>query len=140
MDPRFDIHKASGILIKDRKLLIVRQKGKEYFIAPGGKLDADEKPTDALVRELKEELSLNIDKNSLELFGSFYAPSAGQEDLILRSDVFLVNEWHGELHLNPKDKVNEYKWVTSKYVGSIKIGSIFEHEVIPRLKSRGLID
>ena len=140
MDKKFDIHKSSGILIENRKLLVVRQRGKDYFIAPGGKLNPGEAPVDALIRELKEELGLVVTSENIKLFGTFYAPSAGQENLILRSDVFFVHTWNDELQLNSNDKVNEFKWITTNDVGTIKIGSIFEHEVLPRLKEQGLID
>lgn len=52
------IHKAAGILIKDKKLLVEKSKNKEFFIAPGGKIEAGETPEHALVRELDEEFGI----------------------------------------------------------------------------------
>ena len=52
MDQKVDIHKAAGILIKDRKLLVVRGEGKDFFKSPEGKLDPGENSVEALVREL----------------------------------------------------------------------------------------
>ena len=88
MDKQVDIHKAGGILIKDRKFLVERSKGKQFFIAPGGSLELDETPKQALVRELLEEFQITIREEDLTDFGIFFAPAAGQEDLFLQMDVF----------------------------------------------------
>jgi hypothetical protein len=37
-------------------------------------------------------------------------------------------------------EVEEVRWLTSDIPKDIKIGSIMEHETIPKLKARGLID
>ena len=140
MDKKIDIHKAGGILIRDRKFLVVRQKDKDIFIAPGGKLDNLETPVEALIRELKEELCVEVKPSDLENFGSYTAAAAGKEDKILQMDVFLVKNWNGDLAINQNDKVEEYRWINSLDLGKIKLGSIFEHEVLPRLKDQNLID
>jgi len=135
---KVDIHKAGGILIKDRRLLLERSHGKELFINPGGKLEPGETVKQALVRELKEEFTIDVDESDCEEFGTFYAPAAGQEEKWLRMDMFMVKKWRGEPA--PDNEVEEIRWVTSALEGGIRTGSIFEHEVIPRLKARDLID
>lgn len=42
---------------------------------------------------------------------------------------FSVNKWEGEPE--PDNEVEKLMWVSTKDLGTIKIGSIFEHEVIP---------
>lgn len=133
-----DIHKAGGVIISDHKLLLERSKGKELFINPGGKVEPGETVKQALVRELKEELTIDVDEADLDEFGTFYAPAAGQEDKWLQMDLFMVKRWQGEM--KPDHEVEEIRWVTSQLPEGIKTGSIFEHEVIPRLKAQGLID
>ena len=53
-------------------------------------------------------------------------------------NVFVVKKWEGEP--SPHAEVREILWVTSNLPKDIKVGSIFEHEVIPRLKEQNLID
>ncbi len=134
----YQIHKAAGILIKDRKLLIEKSESKEFFIAPGGSIEKDETSKQALVRELKEEFDIIVEEFDFEGFGSFRANAAGQEDKIVQMEVFLVKKWIGEP--SPHAEVREILWVTSNLLKNIKVGSIFEHEVIPRLKAKNLID
>jgi mutator protein MutT len=133
-----DIYKASGIIIKDRKVLVERSAGKEYFIHPGGKLEPGETPKQAAVRELKEELQIDVREEDLEPFDKNIAPAANSPEVDVHMDVFLVKKWQGEIKLGYN--VEEFRWLTSNLPTDIKIGSIMEHETIPKLKAVGLID
>lgn len=132
------IHKAAGIIIQDRKLLVERSIGKELFIAPGGKIEEGETPKQALVRELMEEFQIEVDEEDLTEFGTFRAVAAGQTDKIVEMEVFIVERWQGEPTAD--NEVEEIRWITSRPEEGIAIGSIFEHEVIPRLVAGNLID
>lgn len=135
---KYDIHKVGGIIIKDKKLLVERSKNKEFFIAPGGSIEKGESAKQALTRELREEFAIQTAEEDFEEFGIFYAKAAGTEDKIIRMDVFVVKDWSGEPM--PSSEVEEILWIISRIPETIKVGSIFEHEVIPRLKARNLIN
>lgn len=141
MEQNYNFYKVGGILLKDRKLLVTRSKGKEFFIAPGGKVEEGEVAFDALKRELREELDIEIEEAHIQKFGTFYAPAAGNEQSILRMDVFIINEWYGDP--KPSSEIEELAWILSQKdqnTEGMKIGSIFEHQVIPKLKEMDLID
>jgi len=133
-----DIHKASGIIIVDRKVLVGRSKGKEYFIHPGGKIEAGETPKQAAVRELKEEFQIDVDEADLQPFDTNSAPAAGSPEVIVHMEVFLVKKWRGAI--TPDHEIEEMRWLTSNIPDDIQIGSIMEHETIPKLKAENLID
>lgn len=135
---KIDIHKAAGIIIHDRRLLVERSKNKKFFIAPGGSVEAGETVKQALVRELKEEFDIDVDESDLKVFDTFYAAAAGQEHLWLQSDIFTVERWQGDPV--PTSEVEEIAWITSDTPESMPVGSIIQHEVIPRLKQLDLID
>jgi 8-oxo-dGTP diphosphatase len=136
MTETIDIHKAAGIIIRDRKLLVERSKGKEFFIAPGGSIESGETAKQALVRELKEEFQIKVQEDDFESFGTFRAEAAGQEGKVVEMEVFTVNRWLGEPTAD--NEVEEIAWITSD--SDLKLGSIFEHEVIPRLRVNNLIN
>lgn len=138
MKTKYDIHKAAGIIIKDRKLLVERSKNKTFFISPGGSIEENETPKQALVRELYEEFQISVKEEDLSEFGIFCHPAAGQEERIVCMEVFRVNKWQGEIV--PNNEVEEFAWVTSDNTDGLKIGSIIEKEVIPKLKQMDLID
>lgn len=137
MAKQADIHKAGGVFIKDRHLLVTRAFGKDVFVAPGGKLEPGESSTDALLRELDEELQVNIDPSNLELLGAFHAIAAGHENMTLKMDVYLIKNFQGELL--PNNEIEEIMWINTQTTG-VPIGSIFEHDVMPMLKNMDLID
>ncbi len=137
-DKPADIHKAGGIIIKDRKVLVEHSRGKEFFIDPGGKLEAGETPRQALVRELKEEFQIDVDEADLEPFGSHTAEAANQPGKTVHIDNFLVKKWRGEIR--PDNEVEETRWITSEIPPDMKLGSIFKTEIIPKLKAKGMID
>ena len=56
---------------------------------------------------------------------------------MLEMYVFKVNDYKGEP--TPSSEVEEIKWINTQTTG-IQIGSIFEHDVMPLLKEKGLID
>lgn len=52
---------ASGYLVKDNKVLLVHHKKFNKWTPPGGHLEENETPDQALIREWKEELNLDIE-------------------------------------------------------------------------------
>lgn len=135
-----DIYKAAAIIIRDGKLLVTRSKGKSIFIAPGGKLEPGETPQQALIRELREEQTIEVSERELTEVGVYDAVAAGQDDVMLRMYVYKVNSFAGAL--TPSAEIEENRWITSTWAEEedIEVGSIFAHEVIPKLKAQGLID
>ncbi len=138
MDNKDDIYKAAGIIIRDRKLLVEKDFDKVFFISPGGKLEDGETPREALIRELEEEFKIKVQEEDLEDFGHYHAPASGQEYRIVHMHVFLVKKYKGKIVKG--HKVEKLLWINSKIPENIKVGSIFEHKVIQRLKKEGLID
>lgn len=54
-----------GIIFKEDKILLCRRKTEKslggYWEFPGGKVEPNESESDALIRELKEELSIKVE-------------------------------------------------------------------------------
>lgn len=138
MRRKFHIHKAGGVVIRDRKLLVEKSLDKEFYIAPGGSVENGETSAQALIRELLEEFRIETQEEDLEIFGTFYAQAAGQEDKVIKMDVFMVKRWAGEP--TACSEVESILWVNSKLCKKLKVGSIIEHQIIPLLKKSGLID
>ena len=52
---------SAGYLVKDDKVFLVHHKKFDKWTPPGGHIDENETPDQALIREWKEELSLDIE-------------------------------------------------------------------------------
>ncbi len=132
------IHKAAGVIIKDRRLLVGRSFGKDVFISPGGKVQERESDAECLIRELKEEYGIEVHLPDLVDFGAFSAPAAGDEGRQVFIQVFLVTNYKGEL--TPSGEVEEMRFISTDDMKDIRLGSVFKDDVIPKLKSLDLID
>lgn len=133
-----DIIKAAGAIVKDRKILVERSEGKEFFIPPGGKLESGETPEQAVIRELKEELQIDVTEDDLEPMGVFTAEAANQPGQEVQMHMYIIKRWSGEIA--PDNEVDELAWITSAIPEGMKVGSICVHDVMPYLKKKGLID
>lgn len=127
---------AAAIIIKDRKLLAVREVGKEFFIAPGGQIERGEDAKQALVRELNEELGITIDSADIEDFGSFEADAVNHPGRKVHMEAFFVRAFE---RCSPSSEIEELRWLSSDE-NEVKVGYIFRLQIIPLLKSAGLID
>jgi 8-oxo-dGTP diphosphatase len=132
-----DIRKSAGVIIRDKKLLVTRSHGKDFFMAPGGKLETNETPEQALVRELHEELGIETAEANFELLGTYYAMAGGQNDKQLEMHVYYVHSWSG--NISAQAEIAEIRWVDSVSVKDIELTSIFKDNVLPQLCSKNLI-
>lgn len=85
---------AAAIIDSDNRILIgKRPKGKPmegYWEFPGGKIEENESPEDALKREIKEELGV-----ALGCFAPFTFISERQENHHLIVYLYICREWKG---------------------------------------------
>lgn len=133
-----DIVKAAGIIIQDRKVLFVRAAGKNILMAPGGKPHVGETLEQTLVRELDEELGLQVRPEDFEPFGDYVRPAAGQPGKTVHMHCFMVKQWQGEPR--PSQEIEEMRWLTSELPEDLEVASIFGHIILPELQKRGLVD
>jgi 8-oxo-dGTP pyrophosphatase MutT (NUDIX family) len=56
------MERAAAIIIKENQLILIKRirNGSTYYLFPGGKVEENESLIQACVREVKEELGLNI--------------------------------------------------------------------------------
>ncbi len=127
------INKIGAIILKNRKILVGRKRDK--FIIPGGKIEQNENDIECLRRELKEEFKLTL--ISQEYFGNFEDNAALDPGMKIKMVVYMV-----DVERVPKaaKEISELRYINSKDVGKIKIGSILEKFVIPELVKRNLIE
>lgn len=132
------IRKAAGIIIVNRRAVVTRSYGKDVFVPPGGKLKYGETEEQALIRELREELGITVYETDLEKFGDFEAIAAGHVDKPLIMVVYFVRKYIGDM--SPQEEIEELRMISSVIPENMEIGSIFLHDVLPRLKAENLID
>ncbi|MCY7326538.1 MAG: 8-oxo-dGTP diphosphatase [Microbacteriaceae bacterium] len=81
------------------EVLLGRKKtglGLGNLVGPGGKLEAGESPTDAAVRETREEVGVTVHPDSLTLIGELTYPFPHRPAWSQKSWAFLCREFSGE--------------------------------------------
>lgn len=105
-----------GIIWKDGKILIARRKAEKsmggYWEFPGGKLEKNEHPEKALIRELEEEIGMKV--NILQYIGSkvHHYPTFSIELMAYHCDfidaAFQLADHDETAFVNPKE-LKKYK-------------------------------
>ncbi|MGO5160063.1 MULTISPECIES: NUDIX hydrolase [unclassified Bilifractor] len=128
------IDKIAYLYLSDGKILSSRSKGKDTWYIPGGKREGTETDIETLVREIKEELSVNIKPETAKLYGVFEAQAHGHaEGVVVRMTCYTA-EFKGELKAS--SEIEELRWLTSSDQDII---SPVDKLIFSDLKSKGLL-
>jgi mutator protein MutT len=118
--------RAAGIVIQNDRIALIerRRQDRHYFVFPGGGLENDESPEDAVVREVKEELGLCVQVHRL-VVEVWYRQTPHYYYLV---DI-LGGEFgsgHGEEYTDPFDP-----WVGTYLPVWLPIAQLHENPVLP---------
>ncbi len=91
-----------------------------------------------MIRELKEECSIDVNETDLEFFGDYEAQAINHPDQIMHMKAYMVKKWTGEIKKGAE--VKELAWVNSQNITDYPVGTVLSKEQIPILVSQGLID
>lgn len=74
------VYRAVGVLIHNKKLLIMKDENSPYYYIPGGKVRLHEISSDAIKREIKEEVNIDVNvKRILWICENFFKENASGE-------------------------------------------------------------
>lgn len=129
------IDKLAFIEIRNRKILETQSYGKDKWYIPGGKREMGESDEEALIREVKEELLVDIIPATIKRYGTFEAQAHGKPEGVMVRMTCYTAEFTGDL--TPSAEVEKMDWFdyAQKDRTSIVDGLVFDD-----LKSRNLID
>ena len=111
------IDKLAWIHIIDGRILSTRSEGKDKYYIPGGKRELGETDAQALYREIKEELSVEINIPSMYFVGIFEAQADGHKPGVLVRMTCYTAHYTGELL--PNSEISEMVWLNYKDRGMI---------------------
>ena len=103
------IDKLAWIYIKNGRILSTRSRNKSKYYIPGGKREAGETDAEALTREIKEELSVDLLLDTLDQTGIFEARADGHPPEILVRMTCYYAEHVGEIM--PDSEIEEVVWL-----------------------------
>jgi len=106
------IDKLAWIYIKNRQILSTRSRGKGVWYIPGGKREAGESDQQALIREIKEELTVDLVPETIKYLNTFNAQAHGKAEGVLVQMTCYTADYKGDLY--PSSEIEEAAWLTSE--------------------------
>lgn len=129
------IDKLALIVLKDKKILMTLSQGKDTYYIPGGKREGNETDHEALKREIKEELSVDLVSETIEYYGTFEAQAHGKPiGTIVRMTCYFA-KYSGEL--KPSSEIQSlayYSYQERSIVGPV------DQIIFDDLKKNGLLE
>jgi 8-oxo-dGTP pyrophosphatase MutT (NUDIX family) len=130
-----NIDKVGWIRIQDRKVLFVMSKGKDLFYFPGGKREGAESDAETLIREIKEELNVDIISSTIKYLTTFKVQAHGQKEGIFVETKYYTADYIGDF--KPMTEIEELAWFSSNETQKItEMGKL----TLSWLKNNDLID
>ena len=129
------IHKAGAIIIQDKKMLVTKSFGKEFYITPGGKYEEGENAEQCLRRELMEELQVEL--KSFSHYKDYYFDSGLYIEKPLQIELYLV-DINGEPKVSRE--IEDMKWLSKDDIKNrqVKLAASFD-EFLPDFVKGGLL-
>lgn len=131
--------KTVGLLsVQQRKLLLAYSKNKQCFYLPGGKVDAGESETQALCREIAEELNVSMTEEELVYYTHVSAPAFGERDgIIMEQDCYWL---HRDIVPEPAAEIGEVRFFSVADYSGQEAQAPGVIAILNKLQQEGFID
>lgn len=125
--------KNYGMDTKDLEARKVRQ-----YLMPGGQLNAGEDASDAIIREIREELQTEVERESIKFISDYTDVSATSPDRDVLIKLYL-GKLKGEPKLGSEMKDGALYWIGKEDANNEKVSPITRNKIIPDLVSKGIL-
>jgi 8-oxo-dGTP diphosphatase len=117
-------------LIRDDagRVLLVRKRGTQAFMQPGGKRDPGEDDVTALARELDEELGCRVVPGTFAPLGTFRCQAANETDRQVHAAVYAVGVT-GDIAA--RAEIEELAWIDPSAPPDIHLAPLTRDHVLP---------
>ena len=133
--PSSYIDKLAFIELQNNKVLGTLSRGKDTWYIPGGKREGNESDQEALMREVQEELSVDLKPETITYYGTFEAQAHGKpEGTFVRMTCYTAR-YNGTL--KPNSEIEKMEWFD---YSKKELMSPVDHLILDDLKKKGLIN
>lgn len=136
------IIRVAALVLSDSegRVLTVRKQGTSRFMQPGGKPEPGENPAETALREVREEVGLQLQPEQLIPMGEFSAPAANEPDHTVVCHNFRVtfdavaDDLLGQLR--PAAEIAEIRWIPLEQLRPAEdVAPLLSEQVAPWLRA-----
>lgn len=128
--PNYFYLSAAMIIDGNDRLLLVRKRNTVKFMLPGGKIDQGESAIEALIRELQEEIDLNITESDATFIQEYEAAAANEPDYRIQSQLFQVMLPANTI-IEPQAEIEEIVWLAPNHIPALQFAPLVEEKILP---------
>lgn len=121
------IELAGNLIVEDGKILLLYREDEQHWEVPGGKVEDDESPTEAAVREADEEIGVEV-----ELRKPFYSGEFQHQSQMFLWHGYVAEIVDGEPSLE-EDKFGKMEWFEGSELDELELAPNMEM-ILPSLR------
>lgn len=110
------------------QMLVVRKRGTDVFMQPGGKSEPGEEDIAALARELNEELGCRLVPETTRALGRFGSVAANEPGWRVEANVYAVEV---EGSIEPQAEIAEMRWIGPTAASHLVLAPLIRDHILP---------
>lgn len=123
-----------AVLVQDHddNILLVRKRGTQTYIQPGGKPEAGEDTLTTAHREVLEETGLDLDTDRFKTIGVYTAPAANEPGMSIEAQCLRIRLRPGEARkVLAGNEIEQVSWFTPRQSLEVKAAPLFKEIILP---------
>ena len=132
--------RVAGILIEDGRILLIEhtKNDKKYWLVPGGGVDWGESASEALIREFKEETSLDIEVEKFLFISETIAPDRQKHVINLYFKIKKVENSSNIMKLGEEEMLTDLRFIPEGEIKNIKLYPNIKEKLIKLLNKENI--
>lgn len=126
------------IYIGNSKILLVKSFKHNAFYVPGGKLEKDEDEISAIIREVKEEINVDLDRQSISHYKNF-TDQAHDEPTGTQVTIICYTAQH-QGNPQPSNEIEKMQYFSHQEYHNLPELASAVTLIVDNLKEKGLIE
>ena len=132
--------RVAGILIEDGRILLIEntKNDKKYWLVPGGGVDWGESAAEALIREFKEETSLDIEVEKFLFISETIAPDKQKHVINLYFKIKKAENSSNIMKLGEEEMLTDLRFIPEGEIKNIKLYPNIKEKLIKLLNKENI--
>ena len=132
--------RVAGILIEDDRILLIEhtKNNKKYWLVPGGGVDWGESAAEALIREFKEETSLDIEVEKFLFISETIAPDKQKHVINLYFKIKKAEDSSNIMKLGEEEILTDLRFIPEDEIKNIKLYPNIKEKLIKLLNKENI--